>query len=154
MRILHINRELGIGGGVTYIRSLARLQKEQGHWVGILAGPGAMASVLKHECDELKISHVFHAIQRPFLKRYLKEHRIDVVDAHSYTQAKVIFPICKALGIKTVITPHGARTPKRLKELAPMFKSCDGIMVIDEQLARLYYKEGVPLQRLFLSRLF
>ncbi len=122
--------------------------------MGILAGAGAMAPVLRRECDELKVSHVFHAVQRPFLKRYLKEHRIDVVNAHSYTQAKVIFPVCKALGIKTVITPHGARTPKRLKQLAPMFESCDGIMVIDEQLARLYHRAGVPLQRLFLSRLF
>lgn len=154
MRLLVLNRAMGIGGGATFTIELARMMRSHGHWVGISAAGGELSQETKEAANAFSATPLVSSFQRPLLRSYLKRNAIDVVNAHSYTQARVAMPVCRSLGLPVAITMHGPHNPKKLEQWKPLFEQAHAVMVMNEQVARFYWLAGVPKEKIFLTRLF
>ena len=153
MNILVVNRDLSIGGGSTYIHSLCRILTSNGSRVTLLAAPGPMYQSMTGICSEIRRVPLVHPIQGPWLSRFLRSRRIDVVNVHSRTQARVAHPVCQQEGIPLVMTMHGPIGAKHHAALQPVYASAAGVMVMNEQNARYCVRYGVTPSRIFLTRL-
>lgn len=154
MNLLHMDRAFGIGGGPTFLKNLARMQRRNGHKVGLMAANGPMAESLAEDADFIKRATFFSMLQKPLLASFLRKHEIDVLDCHSRSSARVCLAAARASGAKMVLTSHGIRDPKRIERLREVFTKSDGVMAVDEQLARLYLQMGFSRKQIFLGRLF
>ncbi|MCA1597317.1 MAG: glycosyltransferase, partial [Chloroflexi bacterium] len=153
MNILILNRDLNVGGGVTYIRGLCSVLRSRGHRVFIIAGPGPMAAALSKSSDGLWSVPLFSPLQRPWLRHIVHKHAIDVINVHSRTPARMAFPVCEHAGIPMVVTAHGPVYGRRLELLKPIYARAAAFIVMNEQNASYYRGVGVPSDRLHLSRL-
>lgn len=145
---------MGIGGGATFTLGLSKVLRGKGHWVAMSAAGGELSEETRRNSDLYNSMPLWHSLQRPLLKRFLRKHGIECVNAHAFTQAAVALPVCKSLGIPFVITLHGPHGRKRLEQWKPLLSQADAVMVMNEQVARFYWLAGVPKEKLFLTRLF
>ena len=116
MKILYIITKSEIGGAQTYVASLSRYMKDQGHTVGVMASRGGW---LEHESLECGVSffhnkffantynpfRVFRAIQQ--VRKTIQEFQPDIVHVNSGAASFFGRVAARGLGLKVIYTVHG-----------------------------------------------
>lgn|GEM_PF-1555485 len=153
MRVLILNRDMHIGGGVTYIRGLCSVLRRGGCSVVVMSAGGPMAADVAQVCDGLYSVPVFAGFQRPWLRMFLRRKQIDIVNVHSFTQARVIAPVCAAEGVPLIVTMHNPPGPARSKEWEPIWQQAAAVMVMNECMLEFCQRAGIDPDKLFLTRL-
>jgi len=91
------------------------------------------------------------------IKRYMKEHQIDVVLAEYGTTGSWMAPICKVLGTPLIAHFHGFDASRydvleRYKQgYQLMFKVAQHIIVVSHAMAKVLIKQGCPEDKLVLN---
>lgn len=154
MRVLFVNRDTIVGGGNTYLVHLGRALVEQGAWAGILvSGGGAWLPRFQASFRTTKVIPLYHPIQAPLLALALRRHKIDVVNSHAFTQARIADRACRLARVPHVVTMHGGIGPRRKLQYRPILERAAATIVMNERLALFYGQLGIPADRIVLSRL-
>ena len=120
MNILHITTHLNKGGIVSYLSALARAFKKRGHHIVVASSGGHNEAFLSRE----GIQHVHIPVNtknelslrllyaKAILQRYLKEHPIDIIHAHTRVTQVLATSLAKKHSIPLVTTCHGFFRPR------------------------------------------
>ncbi len=155
MRLMVINRDSEIGGGVTYVRHLTTALTSQGWQVSYAAPPGKMRPVIKASGARILNQTFFTILQTPLLVRFLRRHRPDVVDSQSRGTSAVIAPACRIAKVPWVATMHGPiQSHKFAGPTERALKAANAVVSLDIAVGAHYWDLGVPAKQIFSSHLF
>ena len=154
MRVLFVNRDAVVGGGNTYLVHLGRTLGVLGARAEILVSSGgAWLPRFRESFRTAKVVPLYHPLQAPLLALALRRHRIDVVNAHAFTQARIADRACQLARVPLVVTMHGGIGPRRKVQYRPILGRARATVVMNERLALFFREVGVPEERIVLSRL-
>lgn len=153
MRILVVNRDMTVGGGVTYILKLADAMRPLGVETHLIAAGGASEPALREVCASVTRTPLLHPIQAPWLAARIRSLRPDVVVAHAYTQARVAAMACGMTRTPLVITMHGYIGGRRVAQFKKLFLKAGRVVVMNENLLRVYTIDPDVADRFVMSRL-
>lgn len=122
MRILHITSHLNVGGITTYVVNVAKACVSRGHEVIVASGGGSLEPTLEeqgiahwrvplHTKTEFSFQVAWAGWQ---LDRKLREHRVDILHAHTRTAQVVAHWLSRRHRIPYVTTWHGFYRHRRL----------------------------------------
>ncbi len=152
VRLLIVNRDFNVGGGVTYIKHLGQALSDHGWTIEIMAQKGEMADEMPAGC-KLRPTPVFSMLQLPFLVRRLRRGGYSVANCHAYTPAPVLSVACAAAKMPLIVTLHGPGGEKRHAQWARIFHRSAAVVALNESIAHHYHSAGLPWEKLFVSRL-
>ncbi|MFC1594382.1 glycosyltransferase family 4 protein [Candidatus Omnitrophota bacterium] len=120
MNILFLTTHFNPGGISSYTISLARSLRKRHHKIFVASSGGSLVSALEHEGSthvilpirtksELSPKVLFSICK---LKRFVKQHNIDVIHAQTRVTQVVAFWVSKITGIPFVATCHGFFKPR------------------------------------------
>ncbi|MBV6458924.1 MAG: hypothetical protein HONBIEJF_02063 [Fimbriimonadaceae bacterium] len=153
MKVLVVNRDMTVGGGVTYILKLAAAMNPLGVETHLIAAGGASEPALREVCASVSRTPILHPIQAPWLAARIRALRPDVVVAHAYTQAKVAAVACGWTKTPLVITMHGFIGGRRVGQFKKLFLKARRVVVMNENLMRVYTIDQDVADRFVMSRL-
>ncbi len=125
MNILHLSSHMNTGGITSYITTLAAELIRRGHGVVVVAADGDArlrleAMGVRCLVANIRVKSELHPLlylNVPKLCRIIKEHKIDVIHAHSRT-TQVLGTVISALtGCPVVTTCHGFFKPRLHRRL-------------------------------------
>lgn len=154
-RLLLVNRDLSVGGGITYMDHLSRGLIALGWDVFYQSIPGPMAARMRASGVKIQYKGWGHALQLPFIVRMLRHLKPDVVNSHSNSTTAAVAKACTITGTKFVVTAHNPLVGDRMTQMRSSFLSADAIVVMNDTLANHFHRD-LPLtrERIFASRLF
>jgi glycosyltransferase involved in cell wall biosynthesis len=151
MRILHVANTLSNrGNGIVNVAvDLAIEQRRAGHTVGLLAGPGGYAEMLRSE--GVAVLPLDQSSRRPLgllqatlrARRHLRDFRPDIVHAHMQTGLYLCLPWTKLYGIPSIGHLHNVHD-KSAKRMG----LADRLITVSAAVADEMRAQGVPARKL------
>jgi glycosyltransferase involved in cell wall biosynthesis len=116
IRVLHLGSSTGLYGAERWILALIKnldLDRIEVHVAAIKDAPDLEVALCKEAAERGSFSHVFQAFGKVNfsvigqIRRYIREHRIQVVHTHFYKTDIIGFLATLGTDCKIVSTPHG-----------------------------------------------
>jgi hypothetical protein len=148
MNILMVNREMDIGGGNTFLRNMAAAFRQRGHKVYLISGKGETAKQQQQAFDDVIVKPMNMPWDHLWLKRFITDHKIDVVNAHALIQLSAVTRACNAVGTALIITLSAPFAEKRIARFLP---HSHALMVMNEYQRRYFLQMETNPDRFFRS---
>ncbi|HSV43514.1 MAG TPA: glycosyltransferase family 4 protein [Candidatus Bathyarchaeia archaeon] len=159
MRVLFLTTHFNMGGITRYILTLARELSAAGHPVYVVSSGGDGLA----ELDSLGIGHFEVNIRTKFLlsskilravpqlRRYVLEHEIDIIHAHTRVTQTLAALLSRITGVPYVTTCHGFFKAKWLRRTFPFWGQ--RVIAISEQVQDHLKKDfRIPDEKIVLAR--
>jgi len=159
MRVLFLTTHFNMGGITRYILTLSRELSAAGHPVYVVSSGGDGLA----ELDDLGIAHLEVNIRTKFLlswkvlraipqlRRYVREHEIDIIHAHTRVTQTLAALLSRVTGVPYVTTCHGFFRAKWIRRALPFWGR--RVIAISEQVREHLKKDfRIPDDKIALAR--
>ncbi len=146
LRIIGVDPERGFAGGESQVLGLTLELLRMGHDAQLLCDPDGLlwqrAGDANVVCHPLKIRNAIDCLAGLRLRRFLSEHRFDVVHFHT-SRAHSMAPFAAGLAGTRVVTRRMDYVPSRLSASCLYNRSVEAVAAISEEVANALRAGGV-----------
>lgn len=137
-----------MGGGNTYLRNVAPALRERGHRCLLISATGETRSQILAAFDRVVERPLIYPWNSAWLARFLREERVDVVNAQSVVQMSTVLRTLRKVPIGLVLTFAAPFPAKRVQRF---LGAADSVMVMNQYQKRHFVAMGAPADRTWQS---
>lgn len=145
MNILFANRDMGLGGGNTFLRSVAPALRARGHRVYLVSAAGEVRHQLEPAFDGVFVHPLRYPWEVLWLARLIRRIGADVAVPMMPLQFGTVARACHAAGTALVLNLNAPFKPSRV---ARYLQQAQAITVMNEYQRDYYVRMGADADRI------
>ncbi|MGC8669429.1 MAG: glycosyltransferase [Chthonomonadales bacterium] len=145
MNILFVNRDMGLGGGNTFLRSVGPALRARGHRVYLVSASGEVRCQMEAAFDGVFIHALRYPWESMWLRRLIRKLGVDVVMPMMPVQFHVTAKACFSTGAALVLNLNA---PFKASRVCRYLGQARAITVMNEYQRRYYANLGADAQRI------